>query len=301
MPANLTPQFKAAEDRFRQAVTHDEKLEALQEMLSAIPKHKGTEKMQGDIKRRLARLRQEEEEQSRQGKRGGHFRVEKQGAGQVILLGGPNVGKSSLVVALTNAELEVADYPFTTHQPSPGMMLYENVQIQLVDAPPLTEALEQVEAVRQRLAAMHVHLVGPEPEESDSFHVFRRTLLVGNKADMEGATERLEVLRELYGEEFPLLAVSARTGAGLEEFRQVLWEFLHVIRVYTKIPNKKPDLNQPFVLPQGSTVLDLAGAVHRDFANGLKFARIWGTEAHDGQPVARDHVVHEGDVLELHL
>jgi ribosome-interacting GTPase 1 len=163
------------------------------------------------------------------------------------------------------------------------------------------EALEQVETVRERLAAMHVHLVGREPEERDTFHLYRRTMLVGNKADADGAAERLEVLRELYGEEFPIVTVSARTGAGLEEFRRAVWDFLDVIRAYTKVPGKKPDLNQPFVLPRGSTVLDLASAIHKDFVEGLKFARIWGVDAHDGQTVARDHVLHEGDVLELHL
>jgi ribosome-interacting GTPase 1 len=327
MPANLTPQYRAAEERFRQAVTPEEKLEALQEMLATLPKHKGTEKMQADIKRRMARLRQEEEEQRRRGRRGGHFRVEKQGAGQAVLVGFPNVGKSSLVVALTNAELEVADYPFTTHLPGPGMMPFENVQIQLVDTPPLTEdylepwlpdlvrradvallvvdlgsdeVLEQVETVRQRLAARHVHLVGREPEAPEAFQLYRRTLLVGNKADVEGSAERLEVLQEWYGQEFLIVAVSARTGAGLEEFRRTLWDFLEKVRVYTKVPGKKPDLTQPFVLPRGSTVLDLAAAIHQDLAAGLKFARIWGKEAHDGQPVARDHVLHEGDVLELH-
>ncbi|MGQ9590166.1 MAG: GTPase [Planctomycetota bacterium] len=328
MPANLTPQYKAAEERFRRAVTHDEKMEALQEMLATIPKHKGTEKMQADIKKRIARLRQEEEEQRRRGKRGGYFRVEKQGAGQAVLVGFPNVGKSSLVVALTNADLEVADYPFTTHLPSPGMMPFENVQIQLVDTPPLTadylepwlpdlvrraevallvvdlgsdDLLEQVETVRQRLAAMHIHLVGREPEEPDAFNLCRRTLVVGNKVDAEGSTERLIVLRELYGQEYLIVPVSARTGAGLEEFRRILWDFLQKVRVYTKVPGKKPDLSQPFVLPQGSTVLDLASSIHHDFVEGLKFARIWGAEAHDGQTVGRDHVLHEGDILELHL
>ncbi|HIE53396.1 MAG TPA: TGS domain-containing protein [Armatimonadetes bacterium] len=328
MPANLTPQYLAAEQRFREAVSTEEKIEALREMLATIPKHKGTEKMQADIKRRLAALRRELQTERRRGRRIHPFKVERQGAGQVVLLGFPNVGKSSLIRALTNAEPEVAAYPFTTQRPIPGMMPYENVQIQLVDTPPLTldylapwlpdlarradaallmvdlssdDVLEQVETIRERLAKQRIELVKTVPVQTEPLTKYLPALMVGNKQDREGAAERFAILQELYAEQFPLLAISVQTGAGLEELRRGLWERLGVVRVYTKEPGQKPDLAEPYVLKRGSTVLDLAAAVHRDFVEGLRFARIWGEGMYDGQPVKRSHVLRDGDIIELHL
>jgi len=327
MPANLTPEYRAAEQRFQAAETTEEKLDALQEMLRTIPKHKGTEKMQADLKRRLARLKQAEQQQRKQGKRSS-FRIDKQGAGQVALLGFPNVGKSKLVRELTGAEPEVAEYPFTTHQPIPGMMAFEDVQIQLIDTAPLTEdylepwlldvvrradaallvvdlgsdeLLEQVETVLERLAATRIHLVPPPAPPRDGLETYTPTLLVANKRDADGAAERWEILREFYGNRFPLHVVSAETHEGLEALRAKIYDLLGLLRVYTKVPGRKPDLDQPFALKQGSTVSDLAQAVHRDLADQLKFARIWGPEVHDGQQVGRDHVLQEGDVVELHV
>src|SRR6266545_8358871 len=136
MPANLTAQYKAAEERYRQATEHEPKLDALREMLALLPKHKGTEKLQGDLRRRISKLEEEGAHVAKSGHRGpdpGH--VKKEGAGQWALVGPPNGGKSSLLAALTHAHPEIADYPFTTRVPQPGMMSFEDVQVQLVDTP----------------------------------------------------------------------------------------------------------------------------------------------------------------------
>ena len=139
MPANLPPDYKEAERRFREASSHEEKLAALREMLALLPKHKGTDKLQADLRRRVSKL-EEEGEQAR--KRGGHRfdpgHVRREGAGQWVLVGPPNAGKSALVRALTHAHPEVAPYPFTTRAPLPGMMPFEDVQVQLVDTPAVT-------------------------------------------------------------------------------------------------------------------------------------------------------------------
>ena len=137
MPANLTPQYMSAEQRFKQASTHEEKITCLEEMLRVIPKHKGTDKLQADLKRRLSKLRQEAQKAAAT-HRGYTLSVEVEGAGQIVLVGPPNVGKSTLLGALTKATPEVADYPFTTRRPMPGMMPFENVQLQLVDMPPIS-------------------------------------------------------------------------------------------------------------------------------------------------------------------
>ena len=138
MPANLTPEYRRAEKEFRAAKTPHGKLACLEHMLRVMPKHKGTDHMQADLKRRISRLREQNEHKSGKAKRAPVSKVEKEGAGQIVLLGAPNSGKSQLLAALSNAHVNVADYPFSTHLPQPGMMHFEDVQIQLVDTPPVT-------------------------------------------------------------------------------------------------------------------------------------------------------------------
>lgn len=329
MPANLTPDYKAAEERFRQATTTEEKVECLEEMLALIPKHKGTEKLQADIKRRLSRLRQESESARGGARRAAAFRIEKEGAGQIALVGPPNAGKSSLLAALTRAQPPIGDYPFTTQAPIPGMMPYEDVQIQLIDLPPVTDEyldpwlpglirraegvflvadlasddlLSETEAVVQRLERAHIVLVRDVPDNPEPLLTYRRTLLVANKTDAEGAHERLALLHELFPPEYyPTLAVSAHTGEGLEALREAAWQLIGVIRVYGKPVGRKPDMDRPFALPHGSTVADFAAAVHRDLPAQLRSARVWGPSARfPGQTVDRDHVLADQDVVELH-
>jgi ribosome-interacting GTPase 1 len=324
MPANLTPQYRAAGARFKSAHTLEERKAALEEMLATIPKHKGTEKMQADLKRRLARLRHDEE--TRTSRHGHAIKVDPEGAAQVVLLGPPNCGKSSLLAALTHAEPPIADYPFTTTRPQPGMMVFEDVQIQLVDLPPVaaqhmdtwlpglvrgadaalllvdptsSELPEDVEVLRERLAGARAPLVGTLPEEVDPRDNPLPTLMVITKAD-RAREEDLKVLEELYGSQYPLLRISVATHAGLEALKVAVWRLLQMVRVYSKPPGKPVDRSQPFVLPQGYTVADLAERVHREIAEKMQFARVWGGKL-EGQRVARDFELRDRDVVELHV
>jgi ribosome-interacting GTPase 1 len=328
MPANLTPQYLDADRRFRQAKTAAERISALEDMLALIPKHKGTEKMQADLKRRLSKAREEAQKRGKTTAHGNTYHVPREGAGQAALVGPANSGKSTLLAQLTNALPDIADYPFTTRKPLPGMMVFENVQVQLVDLPAIApgwtegwvfglirnadlvlvlvdlssdEVVDQVELVKSQLGAhkmrltRHVH-----NHETDDGGMAKRAIIVGNKTDESGAEERAELLAERYAADFPVVAVSAASGARLDTLRRTLYESLGVLRVYTKTPGKKPDLHAPFVLPQGATVMDVAQAVHKDMAAGLKFAKVWGVDKFDGQRVTRDYAVQEGDVIELH-
>jgi len=329
MPANLTPQYLEAERRFRIAKTGPEKIEALEEMLAVIPKHKGTEKLQADIKRRLSKLRGE---MQRKGgpQRAYLFSVDRQGAGQVVLVGPPNSGKSSLLASLTHALPEVADYPFSTRRPLPGMMAFENVRIQLVDLPPIAQdqtegwvysiirnadllmlvldlqapdLLEQTEILLAELEKARI-LAGdwPSKMEPDERGFWRkRAVLIGNKAEGRPARENREALAELYGQKLPFLAVSALTGEGLPELPAKAFQLLGIVRIYTKTPGKEPSFQEPVVLEKGSTVLGVAAAIHKDFRHRLKYARIWGQGKYDGQRVERDYLVQDGDVVELHI
>ena len=337
MPANLTPQYLAAEERFKDATTTQEKVDTLREMLATIPKHKGTEKLQADLKRRLAKLSGEMGKKHGVSKASAIYSVRREGAAQVVLVGAPNVGKSSLLARLTHATPEIADYPFTTRLPQPGMMPFENIQIQIVDLPPVAEefyepwvgnvirsadlaflvvdlssddVLDEVEEVLRLLQGSHIHLLGtppPEPGTETTNDAYRDTLLIANKCDGPASAENLQILREFYGTEFQIFAVSATLGDGLGELPHAVFDRLGLVRVYTKAPGKKVDLaTPPYVLRRGCTVLDVARAVHRDFEHSLKFARVWSshrssrTIKFDGQMVERHHCLDDGDILELH-
>jgi len=325
MPANLSPEYLAAERTFKSAKTTEEKIAALEEMFATIPKHKGTEKMQADIKRRLSKLRSEQAKRP-VSRAGIMHRVEKEGAGQVPLVGPPNSGKSSLVRRLTHATPEVADYPFTTRVPLPGMMPFEDVQIQLVDLPPVhpdfpeswlyqiirnadaallvadlsnPDLLEDLEITLGELKKAKVQL-GRGPLSEAAGWLLKKTLLVGNKLDGPGAAENLEILQELYGAGFPLLPVSVETGEGLEELRRAVFHLLELVRVYTKAPGKKLELTAPYVLRRGARLIDLAAHVHQDFLTQLKYARVWGHGKFEGQMVNRDYPLADKDIVELH-
>jgi ribosome-interacting GTPase 1 len=247
----------------------------------------------------------------------------------VVLVGPPNAGKSALLAALTNAHPEVAAYPFTTRAPQPGIMMWQDVPVQLVDLPPVSpdflepwvpsiirsadaallvadlgndDVAEAVEATLERLATTHTELVGTLPydvEDEAIRHV--RTLMVANKLDAPGAGDRLEVIREWFEPRFPVVPVAAQSGQGLETLRDAAYHLLGVIRVYTKVPGKPADRSRPFSLPIGSSVLDLARDIHKDFEHALKFARVWGTGVFEGQTVKRDHELHDSDIVELHV
>jgi ribosome-interacting GTPase 1 len=139
MPTNVTPEYQAAEEEYRQAKGPKERLRALEKMLALIPKHKGTEKMQMQIKRRISKTKEEMEARSKKTGHGPVFNVKKEGAAQVALVGLPNSGKSSVLTQLSNADVQVGTYPFTTRIPTPGMLEHKDVQIQLVEIPALIQ------------------------------------------------------------------------------------------------------------------------------------------------------------------
>ncbi|MCI0642113.1 MAG: 50S ribosome-binding GTPase [Gemmataceae bacterium] len=330
MAANLTPQYLEAEQEYKKAQTPEERLACLKRMYALVPKHKASEKLQAELKTKMSEAREEVEHAKKSPKKGGgpSYKIPKQGAGQYIVLGGPNAGKSRLLTRLTRAAPEVAAYPFTTREPHAGMMEWEDVKVQLIDTPPITADVMEpylssmvrsadaallmvdladddgpfsAQTVIDRLAEVKTHL-GEKPEQQDDLtHVYVKTLLVANKIDCDDAAVRLEVVRELFEKKYPIHVISAEHGQGMEDLRNALYRFLNVIRVYTKQPGKPPDMTSPFTCPAGSTLVEMAALVHRDFSANLKSARIWGTGVFDGQSVSRDHVLHDKDVVELHL
>lgn len=329
MATNLTPQYLEAEAEYKKAQTAEERLACLKKMFTLVPKHKASEKLQAELKTKISEAKDAVEHERKNPKKVGvSYKIPKQGAGQCVVVGAPNAGKSRLLTRLTRATPEVAPYPFTTREPYAGMMEWEDVRVQLIDTPPITPdylegyvssmvrvadaALLMVdlgdddgpfaaETVLERLAGVKTVLLGQPPAETPDPTVQHvKTLIAANKIDLPGAADRLEIVREMFGPRFPIHAVSLEGGDGVEELRQAIYRFLNVIRVYTKKPGKPADMTSPYTCPAGSTLLEMASLVHRDFAEQLKSARIWGTGVPDGQTIPREHVLHDRDVVELH-
>ncbi len=364
MPANVTPEYLEAKEKYRLANSPEEQMAALQEMLRTIPKHKGTEKMQADIKKRISQTKEEIQKSKSKGaqRQKPVYAIDRQGAGRVVLAGPPNAGKSALINALTNAETEVAQYPFTTGVPQPAMMPYENVQVQLIDLPPLhpdmsppwltgllksadsvllvldlgdDDLLSTADTALTMLQDKNVNLTPAFVEPIDDFGLIipagvkektatekereelngdgdlfdesgnlqnqrpQSAFIVGNKNDTAGADFRLDLLLDMY-DEFPVLTVSAREKQAIEPLKKLIWLSLGKIRVYSKPPRKEPHYDRPFVVEQGTTVIEFARVVHKDFAENFKFAKAWSDRTFDGQRVGQDFVLRDGDVIELH-
>jgi len=329
MPANLTQQYLKAEAAYREAQTLQEELDCLQVMLREIPKHKGTDRLQADLKSKIAKLKLESQKASSVPSPKSASRIPRQGAGRVLLIGAPNSGKSQLLASLTRAQPEIAPYPFTTQSPLPGMMFFEDCPFQLIDLPPVSadfmdvatiglvrgadlvlliidlasdRLIEDTQAVLDRFQTSKTRF-GRETllDESDVGLSYTGTLVVLNKCDDLAAIDRLATLDEFLKLPFDRLLTSATIGTGLPELRKSVFDRLKVVRVYTKHPKQKdPDMSKPFAIRQGQTLLDVADCVHRDMAASLKSARVWGKDLHGGTTVKPDYQPQDGDIVELH-
>jgi uncharacterized protein len=331
MPANLTQQYLKAEEEYRRAATSEEELACLQVMLKEIPKHKGTDHLQAELKAKIAKLKKDIATEKSSGKKSGRgLRIPRQGAGTAILLGGPNAGKSQLICSLTHARPAVAPYPFTTQTPAPAIMPFEDVTVQLIDTPPVTkdymdphifglvrsadlvllmvdlgsdDGVEQCQEVLDRLSGTKTRLAATSHlDENDVGLSYTRTFVVPNKIDLPEAAGRLELFHELCALDFTEYPISATAGTGLDALREAIYRSLDMIRVYSKLPTaKEPDRDKPFTVRRGSPLIDMAALVHKDFLQGLKFARVWGEAVHDGTVVKGDYELHDKDVVELHM
>jgi ribosome-interacting GTPase 1 len=331
MPANLPPEYIEAELRFRAAKSPEEKLAILRELMALVPKHKGTEKLRVELKRKWTKLQEEVQHQQKKQKGGrgpGYDHIEREGAGQIALVGLPNCGKSSLLAAVTNAKPEIAEYPFSTFRPTVGMMPFEDVQLQLVDLPPVSEFTEPwvYSIIRQcDLVALLVDLSSETPGDdlfttlewleksrirlvgdtvnslpSEGAGTVKRALVIGTKSDTEHASHHLQELQSVAEGQFRVIGVSTVSAEGLGELGKALFVGLHVVRVYTKKPGQPFKKELPYVLPAGSTVTDVARAIHKDLAEKFAYARVWGSAEFPGQRVERHYIVHDGDLLEFH-
>jgi len=331
MPANLPPEYYKLKHKLEVAKADEECLQLLEEMLRITPKHKGSEKVISDLRRRAAKLKNAPEKKAAT-KRHSHH-IPKQGAGQIVLIGVPNVGKSQILASFTNAKPGISPTPYTTQEAVIGMLNYENIQFQLIDTPPITsdfvqpevldlarssdmllvvvnlagdEVLDELELVKSKFREGKISFQersGPGDDLNMSIKtgLNKRVLVVANQMDEVSAAARLEILSEFYADTLDICPLSANTGEGLELLQKAIYDGLKILRVYAKTPGKRVDRDDPIVLPIGSTVIDVAMQLHKDFAENFKFARAWGVNWHHGQTVSRDELVYDGNVLEFHM
>jgi ribosome-interacting GTPase 1 len=331
MPANLPPQYYELEREFKSEKDPREKLRLAEELLAMMPKHKGTDKLQAEMKAKISVLKKQlvEGGQAHGAKHApSHDHIEKEGAGQVILIGGPNTGKSSLLESLTHAKPLVADYPYATREPLAGMMTFETVQIQLIDTPPIADEmfesympnlvrnadivvlvcdvtdprmLERTNYALVKLDEKHILLRPDCSEKPDDvrFHI-KKTLICAHKALEDESNEWRQALEARFSG-FTIIPTTLIDDASLNNFRREIFRALNIIRVYTKYIGHEAELVDPVILPVGATVEEAAVSIHKEFAAKLKFAKIWGAGKFDGQRVQKDYVLTDGDVVEFHI
>jgi ribosome-interacting GTPase 1 len=327
MPTNLPPEYAEAERLYKEATTPEEKIDRLEDLISTIPKHKGTDKLRADLRRRLSKLKNSAQAKKGTSKHESAFHIPKEGAGQIAVIGPANVGKSSLVGNFTNANPEISAAPFTTWTPTPGMMPVEDIQIQLIDTPAIdrdyiepelvdlirhadmlflmvdlqADPIQQIHESSEFLAQHRIYPEHQSPDEqSIRIAVMPWTVLV-NKCDDETGEDDYSAMLELMEDEWPSLPISALNGRNADEMKQAAFDTLQIIRIYSKSPGREPDLTAPFVMKHGSTVEEFARNIHQDFFEKLKSARVWGSSAFDGQQVQREFVLQDGDVVELRI
>lgn len=328
MPTNLPPEYFRADQKFREAESALAKISALEEMMSTIPKHKGTDKLRAELRRKISKLKVDQKKKKGAVKHESEYHIEKEGAGRVVLVGSANVGKSSILAALSHASPVISEAPFSTWVPLPGMMLIDDVQIQLIDTPPLSKEIAQPELfdlirsadlilivvdlqatpfqhLEDSIKFLNQHKIIPKQWKEKTIDErrieFIPVMVIVNKDDDAKFDEDFKVFKELTETELQLVPISVINKRNFEKLKNHVFESLEIIRIYSKPPGKEPDLTKPFILKKGNTVEDLAGKVHHDFQQKLKTARVWGSNVYDGQLVGKEHILHDKDIVELHL
>jgi len=317
MPANLPRIYHKKEEKLRFAESPEEKISILKEMLAVMPKHKGTDNLRAELNSKIAKLKKEVRKKPKV-HRHDVYTVAKDGIGQVIMMGPPNSGKSTILSKLTNAKPHIAPYPYTTKRPDVGMIEYENVKIQLVDTPPLCENFHPPWLLALgRSSDLLIGLIDGSKNGKEKIEQLLKLLEEGNmfiqsrdfyKGEelmqkpsfiMVTRSEKnsLSVLKREYEDRLDFIGFPL--DMNIDSLKKRIYEALGVIRIYTKPPGKKADFSEPIVLEKSATVLDAAYEIHKDFAERMRYTRLWRSDEPPRQ-IGADQNLREGDIVEFH-
>src|SRR3989344_1396869 len=300
MPINAHPEYLNAEGKFHQAVSDEEKILALEEMIKWVPKHKGAETLRQNLKSRYKKLKGEVErkKKSKSGKKG----VKKEEL-QAVIVGLTNSGKSSLLKALTNAEPKIASYGFTTKEPEVGTLHYSGCNIQIIDLPPIASEGFDKSLVNSAdtilVVAEKIQEIKDVLEFLKNLNERAKKIIIFNKIDLHDDETRRKIRETLRSKKYNFVMFSAYTRGGMEDLKEKIFNSFNVIRVYTRQPGKKED-NVPVILLPDSTLKDVAEKVLHGYSKRVKHAKIWGPSSKfGGQRIGLKHVVKDKDIVEF--
>lgn len=310
---NIGAEFFVAEQRFKSAKTVQERIAALEQMISLAPKHKSSEKLLLNLKTRLAKLRGQQERLKAKKAARHSLHIKKEGCGQLVMLGFANSGKSAILRRLTNADVTSTEAPFENAAPVPGMAEHRGVQMQLVELPSVAEHVTPLASsfVLNADALLLVIDASWEPERQlallcAELQKHGISLLKGRGHFVPNAV--VFAKGDLAGEETKRRLLSLAPNAVLfsqrespDALKKLMYDVLGVMRVYTKPARGEPDYARPMAMRRGSTVLDAAKAIHKDLYRNFEFARVWGSARFAGQRVSGGYVLKDGDTVEMHM
>ena len=303
MPVNASYEFAAAEKHYGDAQNDEDRLVALEEMLRTVPKHKGSENIIANMRTRYTKLKDKIEKAKAQKKGGGGPQVSiKKGEMQAVLVGLTNSGKSSILNVLTNAHPRIASYGFTTQIPEPGILYYENCQIQIVDLPAIGADMFETGIINTSDTALivveKIHEILEVEKVLAKFS--GKKIIVFNKIDIYDPNTRRKIEATLKSKRYNFVMISCKTGEGIPELKEKIFKSFHKIRVYTKEPNKKEADNEPIVMKPQSTVEDIAKIIFKGKLDIIKRIRLWGPSSKfGGQEVGIKHELKDKDILEF--
>jgi len=310
MPANLPPEFLEWQKKLSLAKEAEEKIEILKTMLGVCPKHKGTEKIQEELKKKIAKLKREKPKKV---KREGIYVVKKEEAGQVLIVGPANAGKTSFLNFICGTNFKVQDYPFTTQIPQVGMAQFENIKIQIVDTPPLSKDFKPgwlKNLARQADLVLVLIDLTKEPEKNleeileilADWQIEKEKIFVlANKSELEGAQQNFDKLKQKFDKlktRFEIKEFSTKTFSA-EALKKEIFEALKIVRVYLKERNKKPDFSQPFILKKGEKLISLVEKLNKEWLKKFKGAKIFSNDLKSFRILGKNYLLKDGDIIQI--